>query len=96
MGVELVAKVRIPTALRRLTGNLAEVEVAGSTVREVLEDLDRRFPGVRERLLDGEGALRRFVNVYVGDEDIRFLQGLDTSVEEASVISIVPAVAGGR
>ncbi len=71
------------------------MEVTGATVREVIEDLDRRFPGVKDRLLDGDGGLRRFVNIYVGDEDIRFLGGLDTPVPDGSVVSIVPAVAGG-
>jgi len=90
-----VANVRIPTQLRSLTGDRAEVEVAGATVGEVLGALDTAHPGFGERLFDDQGALRRFVNVFVDDEDLRFLQGLDTPLTERSVVSIVPAVAGG-
>jgi sulfur-carrier protein len=87
--------VRIPTQLRTLSGNAAEVKVDGATVADVLKALDAQHPGFGERLFDEQGALRRFVNVFVADEDIRFLQGLDTTVESGSVVSIVPAVAGG-
>ena len=91
----MAVKVRIPTQLRELTGGAAEVDVEGATVAEVLKQLEARHPGFAERLYDDEGQLRRFVNVFVADEDIRFLQGLDTPVSEAQVVSIVPAVAGG-
>jgi molybdopterin synthase sulfur carrier subunit len=91
----LAVKVRIPLPLRRLTGGQAEVEVEGRTVAEALQSLDRLFPGVGERVLQGDGSLRRFVNVFVNDEDIRFLQGLDTSLKEGDELSIVPAMAGG-
>jgi molybdopterin synthase sulfur carrier subunit len=91
-----MARVRIPTPLRTLTGGQAEVEASGATVREVLADLEQRFPGFKDRIYDDSGELRRFVNLYVDEEDIRFAEGLDTPIRENSVISIVPAVAGGR
>lgn len=87
--------VRIPTQLRTLTGGAGEVAVEGSTVGQVLKALDQAHPGMGERLFDAEGALRRFVNVFVADEDVRFLEGLDTPVAEGQTISVVPAVAGG-
>lgn len=90
-----MATVRIPTQLRSLTGDRAEVEVAGVTVGEVLAALDAAHPGFGERLFDDRGALRRFVNVFVDDEDLRFLEGLATPLTDRSVVSIVPAVAGG-
>ena len=88
-------KVRIPTPLRKLTKEQAEVDAAGSTIRDVVEDLEKQFPGFKERMCDDAGELRRFVNVYVGEEDIRFLKGLDTEIPEGEQISIIPAVAGG-
>ena len=87
--------VRIPTTLRSLTGGNAEVKVEGSTVGEVLGNLDDAHPGFRDRLLDDEGGLRRFVNVFVADDDVRYLQGLDTPVPEGETVAIIPAVAGG-
>ena len=87
--------VRIPTPLRTLTGSKDEVEATGATVGELLEDLERRHPGIRDRLLDEKGV-RRFVNIFVGDEDIRFLEGLKTELKATDQISIVPAIAGGR
>lgn len=87
--------VRVPTPLRNLTDNQAAVTVEGSTVQEVIEDLERRHPGIRERLVDESGELRRFVNVFVDDEDVRFQQGLSTAVRDGTTVSIVPAVAGG-
>ncbi|HEV7887815.1 MAG TPA: ubiquitin-like small modifier protein 1 [Acidimicrobiales bacterium] len=90
-----MATVRIPTQLRTLTEGTGEVQVDGSTVGEVLKALDAAHPGFGERLFDDGGALRRFVNVFVADEDVRFLQGLDTPVEDKQTVSIVPAVAGG-
>ena len=89
------AIVRIPTQLRNLSGGEAEVKVDGQTVGEVLAALDAARPGFRGRLFDDEGKLRRFVNVFVADEDVRFLQGLDTQVADGQVVSIIPAVAGG-
>ena len=87
--------VRVPTQLRTLTGGAGEVSVEGSTVGEVLKALEVAHPGFAERLFDEKGDLRRFVNVFVADEDVRFLQGLDTPVADGQTISIVPAVAGG-
>ncbi|HUP84797.1 MAG TPA: ubiquitin-like small modifier protein 1 [Acidimicrobiales bacterium] len=86
---------RIPTQLRTLTGGAGEVSVDGSTVGEALKALDAAHPGFGERLFDDEGKLRRFVNVFVADEDIRFLDGLETRVEDGTTVSIIPAVAGG-
>ncbi len=87
--------VRIPTPLRRLTDGQSVVTVAGGDLRTVIADLDAAHPGLGERLLDSEGRLRRFVNVFVRDEDVRFLDGLDTVVGQDDTVSIVPAVAGG-
>jgi molybdopterin synthase sulfur carrier subunit len=87
--------VRIPTQLRSLTDGSSEVKVEGETVGEVLAALDRAHPGFNDRLFDDAGQLRRFVNVFVADEDVRFLKGLDTKVEPGTTVSIIPAVAGG-
>jgi sulfur-carrier protein len=87
--------VRIPAQLRTLTGGAGEVALSGSTVAEVLKDLDSSHPGFSDRLFDETGALRRFVNIFLADEDVRFLQGLDTPVSDGQTLSIVPAVAGG-
>ncbi|MDQ1534648.1 MAG: sulfur-carrier protein [Actinomycetota bacterium] len=91
----MAVTVRIPTQLRTLTGGASEVSVAGATVAEVLKALDAEHPGFGERIFDESAALRRFVNVFVADEDIRFLQNLDTPLTDGQVVSIVPAVAGG-
>jgi molybdopterin synthase sulfur carrier subunit len=91
----MAVTVRIPTQLRNLSGNAAEVQVEAGTVAEALKALDAAHPGFAERLFDESGELRRFVNVFLADEDIRFLQGVDTTVTEGQVVSIVPAVAGG-
>jgi molybdopterin synthase sulfur carrier subunit len=85
----------IPTPLRQLTGGAAEVTASGSTVGEVIASLEQHHPGLKARLCDEEGDLRRFVNVYVDGEDIRFIAGLDTPVKPGSNVSIVPAIAGG-
>lgn len=87
--------IRIPTQLRELAGGKSEVEVEGETVAELLKALDAAHPGFAERLHDENGQLRRFVNVFVADEDIRFLDGVDTPVAAGQVVSIIPAVAGG-
>jgi sulfur-carrier protein len=87
--------VRVPTTLRTLTGGDAEVEVEGGTVGEVLGALEERHPGFASRILDDEGGIRRFVNVFVADDDVRFLEGLDTPVPEGETLAIIPAVAGG-
>lgn len=91
----MATTVRIPTSLRTLTGGAGEVAVEGSTVGEVLKSLDAEYKGIGERLFDEAGALRRFVNVFVAEEDIRFLDNLSTPVAEGQVVSIIPAVAGG-
>ena len=87
--------VRIPTQLRPLTGGVSELKVDAGNVREVIELVDREHPGLKARVLDEQGSLRRFVNMFVADEDIRFLQGLDTALSAGSTLSIIPAVAGG-
>jgi len=87
--------VRIPTQLRPLAGGASEVAVDGSTVGEVLKALDAAHPGFGERIFDDGGGLRRFVNVFVAEEDIRFLDGVATPVTDGTVVSVVPAVAGG-
>ncbi len=92
----MAANVKIPTPLRTLTAGAKEVKTDGGTVSEVINNLESRFPGIKERLCDETGELRRFVNVYVGGEDIRFIDGLATPVSEGGDVSIVPAVAGGQ
>jgi len=87
--------VRIPTQLRPLTGGAGEVELEAATVRDAIEVLERDHPGMEARLLDEQGTLRRFVNLFVADEDVRFLQGLETTLPAGTTLSIVPAVAGG-
>jgi len=87
--------VRIPTQLRTLTGGAGEVEIEGASVGEVLKALDVAHPGFADRLFDEAGNLRRFVNVFLADEDVRFLDGLATPVTDGATVSIVPAVAGG-
>ncbi len=91
----MTVTVRIPTTLRTLTGGASEVEIEGAAVSEVLTNLEAAHPGFASRILDDEGALRRFVNVFVADDDIRFLDGMDTAVAEGATVSIIPAVAGG-
>ncbi len=86
---------RIPTPLQQLTGNQAEVEGAGGDLRELIGDLESRFPGIRERICDGQGKLRRFVNVFVNQEDVRFKDGEATKLKDGDEVSIVPAIAGG-
>jgi len=90
-----MATVRIPTPLRKLTQGSDEVTAAGNNVGEIIADLEKRFPGIKERICDESGAVRRFVNIFVKDEDIRFLQNLDTPVTDGDELSIVPAIAGG-
>jgi sulfur-carrier protein len=87
--------VRIPTPLRRLTGGHGEVTTEGTTVQHLLDNLERDYPGIKERLCDEQGQLRRFVNIYLNDEDIRFAQGAETRLKEGDEVSIVPAIAGG-
>ena len=89
------ATVRIPTPLRKLTNNEEIVEVKPGTIGAAFEELQSRYPGIKERLLDDTGAVRRFVNVYVNEEDIRFLNNQQTPVKDGDEISIIPAIAGG-
>ena len=88
--------VRIPTPLRQATKGNAEVKATGDTVDDVVTDLERQFPGLKERLVDETGELRRFINIYVNEEDIRFLDGKKTALKATDIVSIVPAIAGGR
>jgi sulfur-carrier protein len=90
-----VPTVRIPTPLRKLTDGEGSVTVEGGDLRAVVANLEQQHPGIGERLLDEKGELRRFVNVFVREEDVRFQDGLDTEVGEGDTVSIVPAVAGG-
>jgi molybdopterin synthase sulfur carrier subunit len=89
-------KVRIPTPLRSLTKGQGEVEAKASTIAEMIDNLNTTHPGLKDRLCDEKGELRRFVNIYVNEEDIRFLNGKDTSLKDGDEVSIVPAIAGGR
>jgi molybdopterin synthase sulfur carrier subunit len=91
----MAAKVRIPTPLRKLTNDEELVEVTASNIGEAITELQTRYPGIKERLLDESGAVRRFVNVYVNEEDIRFLQNQETALKDGDEISIIPAIAGG-
>ena len=87
--------VRIPTILRTYTGGASEVNAEGATLSEVLDDLDNNHQGIKSRVLDDAGEIRRFVNVYVGNDDVRFLEGLGSATPDGTQISIIPAVAGG-
>ena len=87
--------VRIPTPLRAITKGAGEVYAKGANVAELVDDLERQFPGLRERLVENGGEVRRFINFYVNEEDIRFLQGKDTALKDGDEVSIVPAIAGG-
>ena len=91
----MAATVRIPTTMRPLTGGEKQVSVEPGTLAEVIEALETSHPGMRERLLDDDGTLRKFVNVFVDDDDVRYLDGLDTAVGDGITVSIIPAVAGG-
>jgi molybdopterin synthase sulfur carrier subunit len=91
----MAVKVRIPTPLQKLTNNQGEVQCEASTIDQLLAELERQHPGIRERLCDEGGKLRRFVNIYVNEEDIRFLQGQATALKAGDDISIIPAIAGG-
>ena len=92
----MAVEVRIPTVFRRFTDNEAVVSVDGGTLSDVLDQIDARHPGFKEQLMTGEGELHRFINVYVNDEDARYLEKLDTKVSEGDTVSLLPSVAGGR
>ena len=91
----MATKVRIPTPLRKLTNNEEVVEVTATTIGAAIVELQSRYPGIKERLMDDSGEVRRFVNVYVNEEDIRFLQNQQTPLKDGDEISIIPAIAGG-
>jgi molybdopterin synthase sulfur carrier subunit len=91
-----MVQVRIPTPLRKYTAGAEAVPAEGATVAALVADLDKRHPGIRDRICDESGAVRRFVNIFVNGEDIRFLQNLDTAVKAGDEVSVVPAIAGGR
>lgn len=91
----MAIEVSIPTPLRTMTNNLDTVHVTASTIEEVINQLDTQFPGIKDRLADDQGNLRRFVNIYVNGEDVRFLEEKKTAVKDGDEISIVPAIAGG-
>ena len=88
-------QVRIPTPLRRFTGGAEEVSASGGTIAALVSDLEQRHPGIKERICDETGKLRRFVNVFVNEEDIRFMQGDQTTIKDGDEVSIIPAIAGG-
>jgi len=90
-----MAKVRIPTPLRKFTGGSEEVAVEGATITQIVANMETNYPGIRERLCEADGRVRRFVNIYVNGDDIRFLKNLDTEVTANDEVSIVPAIAGG-
>ena len=90
-----MAIVRIPTPLRKLTGGAEEVQASGKSVGELIGELEKKYPGIKERICDDSGNVRRFVNIFVKDEDIRFLQNLETPLGDKDEVSIVPAIAGG-
>jgi len=91
----MAKKVRIPTPLRKLTNNEELVEVNAATIGDVITELQTRYPGIKDRLIDETGSIRRFVNVYVNEEDIRFLENQKTALKDGDEISIIPAIAGG-
>jgi len=91
----MAVTVRIPTTLRPMAGGNSQVQVEGSTLADVIEALEAVHPGFKDRLLDESGALRKFVNIFVADDDVRYLDGLDTPVPDGETVSIIPAVAGG-
>jgi molybdopterin synthase sulfur carrier subunit len=90
-----MATVKLPTILRKFTGNEAKVGAQGATLRDVLTDLEANYPGITKNVLSDDGGLHRFINVYVNDEDVRYLGSLETEVRESDTVSILPAVAGG-
>jgi sulfur-carrier protein len=90
-----MATIKLPTILRKFTANEARVSAEGGTLRDVLKDLESRYPGITKNVLADDGGLHRFINVYVNDEDVRYLGSLETEVKEDDTVSILPAVAGG-
>ena len=91
----MAVTVRIPTALRRVTQGQGEVQVEAKTIGELIDVLEKEFPGIKERLVEESGEIRKFVNFFVNDEDIRFLKGKDTELKDGDIVAIIPAIAGG-
>ena len=91
----MAVNVRVPTPLQKLTGDKSEVKAEGANVKEVIDNLEKNYPGIKERLYSEDGELRRFINIYINEEDIRFLNSDETEVKADDVISIIPAIAGG-
>jgi len=91
----MAVKVRIPTPLLKLTNNQGEIAAEGNNVKEIFENLENQYPGIKERIYDENGQLRRFINIYINEEDIRFVDGESSSVKDGDEISIIPAIAGG-
>lgn len=89
-------KVRIPTPLRKITNDQEEVEANGGNISEIIADLEANYPGLKERICEDDGSLRRFVNLYLNDEDIRFKENMETALNDGDELSIIPAIAGGR
>ena len=92
----MAIKVRIPTPLQKITGNQAEVDIQASNVKQLIDVLEKNHPGIKDRLCDSNGKVRRFINVYLNEEDIRFLKQEETALKDGDEISIVPAIAGGK
>lgn len=92
----MAIKVRIPTPLRKLTNGSDEVTAEGSNISAIIEDLEKNYPGLKERICEPDGKLRRFVNIYLNDEDIRFKKNMETELKDADELSIIPAIAGGN
>ncbi len=92
----MAVKVRIPSPLLKLTNNQGEVSADGNNVKEIFDDLEKNYPGIKERVYDEEGQLRRFINIYINEEDIRFVDGESSSVKDGDEMSIIPAIAGGK
>ncbi|MBI5827859.1 MAG: MoaD/ThiS family protein [Deltaproteobacteria bacterium] len=91
----MAIKIRIPTPLRKLTNGADEVMAEGGNITEVIEDLEKNYPGLKERICESDGKLRRFVNIYLNDEDIRFKKNMETELKDSDEVSIIPAIAGG-
>ncbi len=92
----MAIKIRVPAPLQKLTKNQAEIEANGANIKELIDDLEKNYPGIKERICDETGKVRRFINIYVNEEDVRFLQRDETSLKDGDEVSIIPAIAGGR
>ncbi|MBU1366383.1 MAG: MoaD/ThiS family protein [Candidatus Omnitrophica bacterium] len=91
----MAINVRVPAPLRKLTKNQAEIQANGTNIKELIDDLEKNFPGIKERICDETGKVRKFINIYVNEEDVRFLQQDETSLKDGDEVSIIPAIAGG-